>query len=286
MRMYVKKAASMRFKLPKRWNDFAAFLLFNIGGIYLLWYEVCHIFPTYYPDNCEKNQLEMYTHLFMAVFFAVNIYGNMFKLVTTDTAVSRFHFFSGSLLPEGWRYCSDCDLNLPPRSHHCKLCDECILKRDHHCWFAGYCIGYHNHRYYVVMVTHMVLAALYCNVFNLTFVVSIKGSLTLFTFLSYIGPHIGWIFGYYDKYVFYITAMTSVGTLLLFIFSWLLYIQVKQIVYGQTHYEQKKDIKIYNQGIFQNFREVLGKRWFLVFWFPWIPSPLIGDGVIFHSKED
>ena len=283
---YRKKVPSSRFRLPNTWSDLVAFLLFHFGGVFLLWYELFHILPTYYPAASDKYLLECYIHYIVAIFFAVNIYGNMFKLVTTETSIRRFHFFSGSLLPDGWRYCPDCDLNLPPRSHHCKLCDECILQRDHHCWFAGYCIGYHNYRYYVVMVTHMVLAGLYCNIFNLTFVVTVKGSLTLFTFLSYVAPHFGWMFGYYDKYVLCVTALTTIGTVLLFIFSWLLYIQLVQIVYGQTKYEQKKGIFVFNQGVFHNFREVFGRRWFLVFWFPWIQSPLYGDGVMFHKKED
>lgn len=171
----------MRLKLPKSWEDTFAFLVLNFGGIFR-WYGLFHIFQKHYPDDCERIHLEKYIHLFMAIFFAIIIYGNMFQLITTDTSVGRFFFFSGSLLPDGCRYCSDCDRNLPPRSQHCKLSIEWIFKRDHHWWFAGYCIGYHNPHNYLAMVVHTVLAALYCNVFNLTFVVSIKGSLTLYTF--------------------------------------------------------------------------------------------------------
>ena len=284
--MYRKKPIKVRLKLPRTWKDRGSLLVFIFGGIFLLWYELCHILPTYYPDDSQNEFLEIYSHIFCAAFFAINIYGNMFKLVTTETSRERFHFFSGSLLPEGWRYCHDCDMNLPPRSHHCKLCDICILKRDHHCWFAGYCIGYHNHRYYVAMVFHMVCAGLYCNIFNLTFVVSVKGTLTLYTFMSYFAPHAGWMFGYNDKYVMAITALTTVGTALLFIFSMMLFTQIRQIIYGQTQHEMKKEIYIYNQGVSRNFLEVLGKRWYLVLLFPWIPSPLYGDGVLFHVKAD
>jgi palmitoyltransferase len=279
-------------QLPSNRYDALGLLTFSIGGVFLLWYEVCHILPKYYPvvhNNPEEEKLrfqELCIHYAVTAFFAVNIYGNMYKIVTMNTSRTRFRFISFSLLPEGWRYCSDCDLNLPPRSYHCKLCDTCILKRDHHCWFTGCCIGYYNNRYYVAMVTHMVMAALYCNIFNLTFVVSVKGHLTLYTFLSYIAPHMGWLMGYYDLYVFAITFLTTVGKVMLGLLSWLLYIQIYQIIFGQTRYEGKKKIKKYNNGILHNLKEVLGKRWYLILLFPWIPSPLIGSGTQFKVKGD
>lgn len=277
----------LRLEAPRSGSDCIAVLVFILGGVFLLWYEVYHILPTYYSNHSNPDtQQEIRIHYAFAIFFAVNIYGNMFKVMTTDCSKNRYMYMSSSLLPDGWRYCPECDLNLPPRSHHCKICDTCILKRDHHCWFAGCCIGYHNHRYYVAMVTHMVIAGLYCNIFNLSFVVSVKGHLTLYTFLSYIGPHFGWMFGYYDLYTFAITGMTSVGTVLLFLFSWLLYIQVTQIIRGGTQFECKKNIKIYNLGLRQNIREILGKRWYFVLLFPWIPSPLLGTGNQFIMKNN
>jgi palmitoyltransferase len=283
-----------RLQFPNNKYDALGVVFVVFGGFFLLWYEICHILPTYYSEVKvtsilemeEQEQLELFCHYVVAIFLAVNIYGNMYKVITTDTSKNRYMFMSSSLLPDGWRYCSECDLNLPPRSHHCKLCNICILKRDHHCWFTGCCIGYFNHRYYVAMVTHMFIAALYCNIFNLTFVVSVKGGLTLYTFLSYVGPHMGWLLGYYDLYVFAITILTSVGTVLLGLLSWLLYIQIYQITFGQTNYEKKKNVKKYNVGIMHNIKEVLGCRWYLVLLFPWIPSPLIGSGTQFKVKEE
>lgn len=281
-----------QFQLPRTGLDAIGMSVFFFGGILLLWYEVWHILPSYYPllpDTSPEEDWhrtkELYCHYFVALFFAVNIYGNMYKIITTDTSRRRFMFISGALLPDGWRYCSECDLNLPPRSHHCKICDVCILKRDHHCWFTGCCIGYYNHRYYVAMVTHMMTAALYCNIFNLTFVVSVKGHLTLYNFLSYIGPHVGLLLGYYDLYVFFITLQTTIGMLLFFIFSWLFYIQAYQIFYGQTKHEANKRITCYNLGIIHTLREVLGKRWYLVLLFPWLSSPLPGKGYHFKVKR-
>ncbi|XP_052788259.1 probable palmitoyltransferase ZDHHC24 [Mya arenaria] len=282
----------LRLELPKTLLDALGQVVFIFGGALLLWYEVWHILPTYYSDvgdhgNKESDrQSEIRIHYAVAVFFAVNVYGNYYKIVTTDTSQKRYMFTSGSLLPDGWRHCFECNLNLPPRSHHCKICDTCILKRDHHCWFTGCCIGYFNHRYYIAMVTHCILTALYCNIFNLDFVISVKGHLTLFNLLSYIGPHFGLIFGYYGFYDFFITTMTTVGTVLFFIFCNLLYIQLKQIYYGQTKYELKKNIKSYDLGLCYSLRECMGKRWYLILLFPWIPSPLPGSGNYYRVKGD
>ncbi|KAL4219161.1 zinc finger protein [Mactra antiquata] len=286
------RKCKIRLKLPRTLNDTLGVLCVLFGGLLLIWYEVFHILPTYYPKinldlaGQEKRWTELCILYAIAIYFAVNIYGNWFKVITTDTSREKFMFTSSSLLPDGWRYCSECDLNLPSRSHHCKVCDMCILKRDHHCWFTGCCIGYFNHRYYIAMITNMVGAALFCNIFNLTFVVSVKGHLTLYTFLSYIGPHVGWLLGYYDFYVFAITLQTTIGTVLLGLFSWLLYIQICQIITGQTKYEVKRRVKKYNLGVIHNLKEILGKRWYLVLLFPWIPSPLPGNGIYFKIKGE
>lgn len=289
--VYPSGPVNQRLQLPSNSYDVLGLLCVIFGGIFLLWYEVYHILPTYYPDigNLqyeETIQYELWFHYAVAVYLAVNIYGNLYILLTTNTSETRFRFISGSFLRDGWRYCPECDLNLPPRSHHCSLCDKCILKRDHHCWFTGCCIGYFNHRYYVAMVIHMFIAALYCNIFNLTFVVSVKGHLTLYTFLSYIGPHVGWLLGYYDMYVCAITLLTTVGTVILGLLSWLLYIQVCQIIAGQTSYESKKNIKKYNYGILHNLNEIFGRRWYLVLLFPWIQSPVTGSGIQFGVKNE
>ncbi|KAH3799421.1 hypothetical protein DPMN_153029 [Dreissena polymorpha] len=280
------------FRLPKTLQDAVGQAVFVFGGVVLLWYELGHILSSYYLHLNGNGRLtseeesEVMIQYVVAIYFAINIYGNYYKIVTTDTSKDRYMFMSSSLMPEGWRYCAECDLNLPPRSHHCKVCNVCILKRDHHCWFTGCCIGYFNHRYYIAMVTHIVAAALYCNIYNLEFVVTVKGHLTLWKFLSYLGPHFGLIFGYYGFYTFFITTMTTVGSVLFLIFTWLLYIQIEQLWYGQTKHERKKRIKKYNLGFLHTLRECLGTRWFLVFLFPWLPSPLPGSGTSFKLKSD
>ncbi|ESO86565.1 hypothetical protein LOTGIDRAFT_195011 [Lottia gigantea] len=271
-----------RWKLPKTRNDRIALTVFCVGGLFLLWYELIHIMPFYVRQSGWNSWV--YIHIITSLYLAHNIYGNMYMLATTDTTGSGMVWpTQGTSTENGWRYCDVCHCNYPPRSHHCKICDQCVLKRDHHCWFAGYCIGYHNHRYYLALVFHMVLAAIYCNVYNFQFVSQIKGGFGFWTILSFVGPHVGLMLGYYDLYTFFITTLTSTGSLLLFLFSWMLVIQMQQLKYGQTKHEHKRGIKIYNLGFFNNLKEIVGDNWHLVLLSPFFPSKLSGDGLKFSK---
>ncbi|VDN29051.1 unnamed protein product [Gongylonema pulchrum] len=57
----------------------------------------------------------------------------------------------------GYRFCNNCQLNEPPRSHH--LCNKCAFRRDHHCSFVAVCIGHFNQRYYINAVCNFWIIA-------------------------------------------------------------------------------------------------------------------------------
>ncbi|XP_063438079.1 probable palmitoyltransferase ZDHHC24 [Mytilus trossulus] len=257
------------------------FYVFIIGGLFLVWYEAFHILP-YYVNKGTTNNPNF--HLFFAVWFAVNIFGNMYKMVSIDITGRHIISPTGDA-PKGWKYCPECVKNRPERSHHCPLCDVCVLKRDHHCFFAGYCVGYHNHRYYVAMVFYISVAAIYGNIFNFEFVRDVKGELGIWGILSFLLPHVGFLLGGDDFYVTGITMLTFIGFLLLILFLWLLGIQINQILKGQTKFEAKKGITTYSVGLKRVLREIGGKNWFLILLNPWIPSDLPGDGTSFEKNE-
>lgn len=258
------------------------FYFFWLGGLFLIWYEVFHVLPYYISKGSINYQ---HVHLFVAAWLAINIYGNMYKMVSVDITGRNIISPSGDA-PKGWKFCDKCVKNSPERSHHCPLCHECILKRDHHCWFGACCIGYHNNRYYVTMVFYISLASIYANIFNYEFVSDVKGDNGwIMNVLSIIAPHVGWAFGYYSVYDVFIAGLTSVGYILNFLFLWLLIIQIRQISKGQTKYELKKGITTYSIGLKKILREIGGKYWFLVWISPLVPSPLPGDGISFEKFE-
>ena len=244
----------------------------------MIWYEFFIVMGSYQPDF---NTTIM--HVGISVFLAVNIYGNMYKLITAD--IGGRQLVLPSTLTKGWRYCLICVRNAPPRSHHCPLCNFCVFKRDHHCWFVGYCVGFQNHRYYICMIAHCWIAALYGNIYNYDFVMETLGELSIKNILTLFAPHAAWLFGGFELYKFFIRTMSMFGFVLLVMFTVLLRIQIVQMVNGQTRYERSKAIREYSQDWHETVREVLGERHFLVFLLPWFKSRLPGDGTKFKVKE-
>lgn len=260
-------------------GDRIAMFVFFFGGLFLLWYELSHVASFYHSEWTPSYIL----HLVLGIFFAVNIYGNWGLLFLTDVTGKDLVFPSGPP-PPGWTYCHPCGRNEPVRSHHCPLCKVCVLKHDHHCWFAGTCVGHNNHRYFVALSVHTVLAGLYCNIYNWAFVWNIKGDITMLNLLSFVIPHVTAAMGQETWYSFYITTLSMVGFMLTVLFVWLLQIQIVQIIKGQTKYERKKGICEYDLGLRGNTQAVLGHQMFLTMLCPFIKSSVDTDGTHFYSQ--
>lgn len=69
------------------------------------------------------------------------------------------------------RHCKWCGRWKPDRCHHCRICKRCVLKMDHHCRWIMNCVGFHNHKYFFLVVVY---SALDCLFITMTMVESIQ----------------------------------------------------------------------------------------------------------------
>jgi len=55
------------------------------------------------------------------------------------------------------RHCKWCGKYKPDRCHHCRVCKTCILKMDHHCPWIYNCVGFHNYKFFFLLLFYVVL---------------------------------------------------------------------------------------------------------------------------------
>lgn len=55
------------------------------------------------------------------------------------------------------RHCKWCGKYKPDRCHHCRVCKSCILKMDHHCPWIYNCVGFHNYKFFFLLLFYSML---------------------------------------------------------------------------------------------------------------------------------
>lgn len=118
--------------MPKVVSDGLAMLFLIIAVSATFYFEIFIVIPNIYDQNYIYTP---YIHTFNGSYIIIALFGNFILLITTDSSTTTL--LLPSVLKSGWRFCSSCEANSPPRSYHCNICDKCILKRDHHCVFSG-----------------------------------------------------------------------------------------------------------------------------------------------------
>jgi len=62
-----------------------------------------------------------------------------------------------------YRFCTQCSIYKPDRTHHCSRCNQCILRMDHHCPWIANCVGFMNYKFFLLFLVY----ALSCSIFVL-----------------------------------------------------------------------------------------------------------------------
>ncbi|GFU15811.1 palmitoyltransferase [Nephila pilipes] len=152
--------------------------------------------------------------------------------------------------------------------------------------FAGCCVGFYNHRYYLLAVLYVMLGSLYASVLQWPHILESIGGFHWMSLMCIIAPHIAVLCGFLSIYGF-ICALSQIILACVFVLTFfLLCVQVKCIINGQTIHEKRAEITLYDLGWKNNFIQVLGKNWYLAIFSPIASSPVDGDGVNFMTFYD
>ncbi|KAI6206544.1 hypothetical protein M3Y94_00924300 [Aphelenchoides besseyi] len=55
-----------------------------------------------------------------------------------------------------YRYCYQCSLLKPDRSHHCSSCGFCVVRFDHHCPWINKCVSHSNYKFFMLYIAYEV----------------------------------------------------------------------------------------------------------------------------------
>jgi len=170
------------------------------------------------------------------------------------------------------RHCKWCGRYKPDRCHHCRVCRICILKMDHHCPWIYNCVGYFNHKYFFLVLFYSLLD---CILIAFCMMESVMAStednstflqMFLLLFGCTLAGFMGLLIGVF--WMFHVWLMMKAMTTIEFCEK-----AMKRSGYNASQYDD---------GLYNNFKSVLGPRWWL--WFLPLDGP-DGDGIIFGQKH-
>ncbi|VDN01689.1 unnamed protein product [Thelazia callipaeda] len=170
------------------------------------------------------------------------------------------------------RYCYQCSLIKPDRSHHCSSCGFCVVKYDHHCPWINKCVSFNNYKYFMLYLIYG------CILLAWALLTSTECIIRYFVRQQWTEQVINFICVLLCVILFTVFGYYPLGELLIY--------HIRLASLNETTCEQAKPPNIrgdsnadYNMGAYRNLRAVFG--WGL--WaFP--VDSHVGDGIHFPVR--
>ena len=144
----------------------------NLLVTYVVWAYCIDLMPSIIISD-----LEYIIHIFLAIYFCCNIYGNYLSCIFTPPGTpgklspTEEEFWNTGVVVKNQRYtrrafsytiedgvtfrfCRKCDILKPPRAHHCSVLGRCVYEMDHYCPWMSNTIGKFNYKYFILFLFH------------------------------------------------------------------------------------------------------------------------------------
>ncbi|XP_063703111.1 probable palmitoyltransferase ZDHHC24 [Culicoides brevitarsis] len=276
--MYLRKTF-----LPRSIQDAAATFFFVFMIPITFWFELWIVIPEIHGSWSFFHTI----YFILGLFLLYNISANLLAVILVDTSTKPLMINPPpDAQTKGWIFCATCEAISPPRSWHCPVCDVCILKRDHHCMFSGSCVGHANHRYFIMLLVHLVIATAFSSIYNSYYLWFLHGAdfRNLVSLVNMLFPvAVLMVDSSTKQYYLVIYLILVIGSLLV---GALLFYHWNLVSNGIVVHEKNKRPQFsYNYGFWENWKVVLGEKYYLAWISPFIESPQSHDGIYWEPVE-
>ncbi|CAD8094129.1 unnamed protein product [Paramecium sonneborni] len=149
------------------------------------------------------------------------------------------------------RFCKKCCIPKPLRTHHCSQCRCCWQRMDHHCQWINNCVAKDNYKIFISMIFYASCLLVWVSISQYR------------VFLNVIETDVSDFILFIIVLHYYFVLLIAVLITGFFIFHLYLISQNKTTL---EQLEDKPDRQNYNQGVWQNFKTIMGPNillWFL-----------------------
>mmetsp|Transcript_18242 Transcript_18242/g.58028 ORF Transcript_18242/g.58028 Transcript_18242/m.58028 type:complete len:262 (+) Transcript_18242:3-788(+) len=167
------------------------------------------------------------------------------------------------------RFCAKERKYKPDRAHYCKALERNVLRMDHYCPWMSNCIGFYNHKFFVLFLLYTVVSAtiaLFCIVQALACQVLPAGTTAFLLGTSALAA-----------------LLVSVLAPFLVLHFWLLGRNMTTLEFCEQMGGKGGYTSLYDVGMFENFRTVLGESIWL--WFVPVGGPG-GEGLFWPRSQE